>query len=419
MPTSPKYDVVVLGATGFTGKLAAQYLSRHYSPAASPSTTVRWAIAGRSASKLDNVLASLASREGVEKLVCDVTDLEALERVISSTRVVANYAGTPFIDKALPVVELCAKHGTHYVDITGEVPLHRESYDKHHEACVASQAVVLHGCGFDSVPSDLGAFMAASAMRSRHGCGCSKMTMLHGSASGGFSGGTLATVLALMAGGNSLPGASAAAERGAYALDPAGATGGPDTGTLACAPRVIGYNDAVKKWTAPFVMAPVNAPVVRKSNALLSYTYGRSMAYSEVAECPSLPVAALMVFGLSTAVLSLAVPPVRGLLFKLGLLPRPGEGPSKAAQDAGYFNARVIAHADGGAKHVVTAHVQSGTAGDPGYKATALMSIESALCLALQREKCDPKGGVLTPASALGQVLVDRLNAAGMKLYVE
>lgn len=192
------YDCVILGATGFTGEVAAQYMAKAYPPRSA--TPVRWAIAGRSKVKLQNVFERLKLGDDaqVDMLTVDVSDREALERMIKSTSVVANFAGTPFIDKALPVVELCAQHGTHYVDVTGELPMHRASYDRYDKACKASGSLVLHGCGFDSVPSDIGAFLAAKAMREKHDCACSLIKAYYGDSSGGLSGGTLATILYIL-----------------------------------------------------------------------------------------------------------------------------------------------------------------------------------------------------------------------------
>ncbi|KAG8467449.1 hypothetical protein KFE25_000765 [Diacronema lutheri] len=408
------HDVVILGATGFTGKLAAQYMARAYPP--SSATPVRWAIAGRSADKLRDVLGTLGT--AVDIVVCDLSDNDALERLVKSTSVVACYAGTPFIDKALPVVELCARHGTHYVDITGELPMHRASYDRYHDACKASGALVLHGCGFDSVPSDIGAFLAAGAMRERHDCGCSLIKMYYGKSSGGFSGGTLATIIALINADASMPGGKEVKQRGAYALDPVDGHGGPDTGSFGS--PIVGYDRVGKTWVAPFVMAPTNAPVVRKSNAQLDYAYGRNMRYAEVMALPSLFAAVAVAVGLAAVGFAIVVPPIRALLFYARLLPRPGEGPSKQQQDEGFFASTAVAVGERGKEQLVTkAHVNSGNAGDPGYKATALMSMECALCLALQRDKCRAEGGVVTTAVGLGSVLVDRLNAAGMDVGVD
>lgn len=409
-----QYDVVILGATGFTGSIAARYMATHYNPRSA--TPVRWALAGRNRAKLEGVVSTLPDSSSIDLLICDVSDLIALERVVLSTHVIANFAGTPFIDKALPVVELCAKNGVHYCDITGELPLHRVSYDRFDEASKESHAIILHGCGFDSVPSDIAAFLAAKAMRERHGCACSSITGFAGKASGAFSGGTIATGIALITASEDMPGLKDANSRGAYALDPKGATGGPDKSNG----PILAFNKLLGKWTAPFVMAPTNAPVVRKSNALLGYTYGQGVRYSEVQAVESLVSAIGLIVGLALIGTILLVRPLRALALQFKLLPSPGEGPSQKQQDEGFFEFDAIAVGERGKEeHVTRAHVHSGTAGDPGYKATALMSMECALCLALERERCDPKGGVLTPASALGDVLVERLQKQGMKLFVD
>ena len=171
----------------------------------------------------------------------------------------------------------------------------------------------------------------------------------------------------------------------------------------------------------PTILAGANGPVVRKSAALLKYSKsGKGMRYSEVAACKSRWAGWIGTAGLAVGGACLAIPPIRGLLFKMKMLPLPGEGPPPEVRESGYFHTWVLGVGETDAEDIegpmVIADVRSGTAGDPGYKATAQMAIESALCLALQREECAPEGGVLTPASALGNVLVDRLNKSGMQL---
>jgi len=414
-----KYDLVVLGATGFTGRLAAEYLVNRYGP--SSPRPVRFALAGRSRAKLETIRELTGAPEDC-LVECDVTDAVQVDALVAQAAAVANYAGTPFIDKALPVVAACARHGTHYVDITGEVPLHRASYDEHHEACERSGAVVLHGCGFDSVPSDLAAFLAARAVRERHGTGCRSVRGYMSDFSGGLSGGTLSTIFSLLdPGAKKMPGAAAAAAKGAYALDPPSGHGGPDKGSFGHA-LPLAYDARAKLWCIPFLMAETNAVVVRKSNALLGYAYGDATSYTEVQAFTSFPGAALYLAGLAAAGVIVAfaalLPPVRSALYAVGLLPRAGDGPTKEQREKGSFALRALAVAEDGEK-TAAAYVRSGTAGDPGYKATALMSVESALCLALERGRCAPAGGVLTPAVALGDVLVERLTAAGMEVGVE
>ena len=179
-----KYDLVVLGATGFTGSIACEYLCEHY-------PTLAWLATGRSQTKLKKLQTSCSQIP--ETAILDVTDAARLDEVVRSTRAVANFAGTPFLNKALPVVEACARHGTHYVDITGETPLQRASYDRHHKAAVASGAIILHQCGYDSVPSDLAAFLAVNHMRQAHGSDVTELHSFAGKSRGGLSGGTLAS----------------------------------------------------------------------------------------------------------------------------------------------------------------------------------------------------------------------------------
>jgi len=414
------YDVTILGATGFTGNLATQYIARTYAGPGS-AEPVRWAIAGRSRAKLEKILASLpcADKDKIGIFVCDVTSAEDMERVVKATHVVANFAGTPYLDKALPIVELCARHGTSYVDITGEIPLHRLSYDRYHMTCQASKAVILHGCGYDSAPSDLAAYLAAKALRERHGAECAHLTAVVEDFSGGMGGSTLAFLTDLVTKGSGVKNVPEAAARGAYALDPVGCHGGPDKRIIGDL-GLIGWAPHAKTWFAPFVLAAPNVLVVRKSNALANYAYGKNVRVSEVMKAGSLPGAVAILCVLVMIAALLAFSPLRALLLALGALPKAGEGPSEKVREEGSFHMYTVAAAAGGKDApTCTAHVRSGTAGDPGYKATTIMAIESALCLALQRDACRAEGGVLTPAYALGDVLVARLNKAGMKVYVD
>ena len=407
--SSQPFDVLVLGATGFTGRLAAAYLTERYGG----QTQVRWALAGRDEKKLESLRAELG--QAAKTLICDVTDAAAVEQAVLSTKVVANFAGTPFADKAALVVEACARHGRHYVDITGEICLHKASFDSCDELCKKTGAVVLHGCGYDSVPSDLGTFMAAEAMQQEFGCQCSKITCFSGKSKGSVSGGTLATALAMTSSkAKTYPGFAEAAKLGmCYPLDPPGGQRGPDTLNHV---GLVAYHKAAQTWTAPFIMADINAPVVRKSNALLGYKYGKNLEYRETAAMPSLAAALGLTGGLLLGVACIALPPLRWAMFKTGLLPKPGEGPSKALQDSGYFHTYVVAEGEKGGA-VTTAHIRSGDAGDPGYKATARMCIEAAMCLALERDACCASGGVLTPAAAIAPVLIRRLRQSGMFLH--
>jgi short subunit dehydrogenase-like uncharacterized protein len=329
--------------------------------------------------------------------------------------VVANFAGTPYVDKGLPVVQACAEHGCCYVDITGEPPFVRASADRYDARAKETGALIVHCCGFDCIPSDISAFLAAKTMRERHSLDCKRIRFFSGESKGGASGGTLHTVMHLLAAGNSLEGAQQASET--YGLDPPDSSKGPATGDFGESGPIPGWDALGNCWTAPFVMAPVNCRIVRRSNALFGHSYGKSCAYSEVMEVPGPLSGAGVTFGLGLGVSMLAIPPTRWALARW-VLPAPGQGPSKELQDTGFFKARSVAEGESDAAPKVTVHVESGTGGDPGYKCTALMSMESALCMAMEREKC-AHGGVVTPAFGLGQALIDRLNAAGMKIHAE
>lgn len=260
--------------------------------------------------------------------------------------------------------------------------------------------------------------LAADAMKETYGCECASIELVTGPGSGAVSGGTIHTALALIFNGGGsrarVPGLDECRVRGSYSLDPRGGTAGPDTSDTV---SFVSYDPVARSYVIPFIMAGANAPVVRKSNALFNYRYGRTCTYREVQSVAhwSTGLAGLVGFGLFAALL--AMPPTRWLLVRY-VLPKPGEGPTKQQQDKGYFVSYIYAVGADDKKPVVKAFVSSGNAGDPGYKATAQMSIEASLCMALERESC-AKGGVLTPATGLGKTLVDRLNRSGMKLGVE
>jgi short subunit dehydrogenase-like uncharacterized protein len=406
MKANRQFDLIIYGATGFTGQLAVEYLHKQY-------PNLKYALAGRNRDKLAQVRTQICGANSqVPLIVADaVQHFEKLEEMAASTKVIANYAGTPFIDKGLPLVEACAKQGTCYIDITGEVPFQRLSYDRYHQKALESGALIVHACGYDSVPSDLGAMLVADAMKERHGCTCVSIELVGGKSRGGLSGGTLYTALKLIF-DKDTPGMAECKARGSYPLDPEGAMGGPDTSDSV---SFVSFDEVSRRYVVPFIMAGANAPVVRKSNALLDYRYGRNCSYREVQAVPNwiAGFAGLVGFGIFGALLF--IPPTRWLLLKV--LPKPGEGPSKEVQEKGFFVSHFYAVGDTKDKPVVEGYVKSGAAGDPGYKATARMSIESALCMALERDSC-AKGGILTPATALGTTLVNRLNNIGMELGV-
>ncbi len=396
-------DVILFGATGFTGRLTAAYLARR-SPA------LRWAIAGRNRARLaalrDELAAIDPAARSIELLVVDCTDVDAVDAVVRRTRVACTAAG-PYDVLGMPLVAACAARGVHYCDVTGETPFIRASIDAHHDRAVASGARVVHCCGFDSIPSDLGVLLLhrhLAAHGDRLRAARTRVVRLRARASRG----TAETLLDLYA-------RSVGADRDLladpYALDPRDAPARPAQRDQ-LGPRLDADTD---RWTAPFVMAPINTRVVRRSNALLGFAYGRGFLYDEALDTGPGYAGFVAATAISTALASLyaaaVVPPSRALLSRL--LPWLGDGPDADERQSGFFRLEIRADSTGGRR--LRAVVEAD--GDPGYDETAKMLAEAALCLA--EDELDSPGGVLTPAVAMGASLAARLRAAGMGMRVE
>ena len=399
-------DVVVMGASGFVGRLVAGHLARHAPPA------VRVGLAGRSRGRLEAVRRGLGGRaEQWPVLVADSADDAALATLAATTRVVATTVG-PYARHGLPLVRACAAAGTHYCDLTGEVAFVRQSIDAADGAARRSGARIVHACGFDSVPSDLGVLLAATRARADGAGELTDTTLVLVSARGGVSGGTIDSLRGQVDAGRADP-AVAALLRDPYALSPdraAEPASGPEPDTF-----VPYRDDGLGRWVAPFVMAPFNTRVVRRSNALAGYRYGRGLRYREVQGVGTGPLAPLLAGALTAGLAAfaggLAFRPTRLVLDRL--LPSAGEGPDERTRDSGHFRVEITAATTSGRRYRSTVAAQ----GDPGYAATAVMLGESALCLATDDLVTDDLAtggaGVLTPATAFGGLLAQRLQAAG------
>jgi short subunit dehydrogenase-like uncharacterized protein len=397
--SSRDLDVVVYGATGFVGKLTALYLAEH-APAG-----VRVGLGGRSEDKLRQVRSELGPRAADwPLLVADSSDRAALDALVARTKVVATTVG-PYAQYGVELAAACAAAGTHYADLTGEVLFMRRSIDANHEAAVASGARIVHACGFDSIPSDLGVLLLSEAAGDDP---LADVTLVVRGARGGVSGGTLASMIGVLEEVTGSPEQRRIAED-PYSLSP---DRGAESGAEDPDPRWIREHDGV--WVAPFIMGMANSRVVRRSNALTSFAYGHRLKYRETVACGSGPLgqakAAAMAAGTVGGVAALAVGPIRQGAVKV--LPKPGTGPSEKAREKGYFKIEVDGVTESGRRLKATVAAQ----GDPGYKATAVMLGESALTLAL--DDLPGGGGVLTPATAMGDALVERLRAAGFTLTV-
>ncbi len=398
-PARP-HDLAVYGATGFVGRLLAGYLAE-VAPAG-----LRVALAGRSRSRLEQVRGELPAAARHWPLVeADSTDAASLAALASSTRVLATTVG-PYVRHGLPVVEACARAGTHYADLTGEVLFVRRAIDRTDAVARDTGARIVHACGYDSGPSDLSVLLLADQARA-DGAGDLRDVQLVATVRGGFSGGTVDSARAQFEEMARDPAARRLAGN-PFALSP-DRDAEPDTRQ----PRDVGPPRRTPdgRWTAPFVMAPFNTRIVRRSNALRDWGYGRGLRYSEVMGCgrglPGAATAAAVTAGLAGLAAAMSLPPTRALLDRV--LPEPGTGPSEQARARGWFRSVVDATTDSGRRYRATVAGR----GDPGYAATAVMLGETALGLAQDGDRLPGRAGSLTPATALGSVLVERLRAAG------
>jgi short subunit dehydrogenase-like uncharacterized protein len=393
-------DVVVYGASGFVGRLLAAHLAEH-----APAGT-RIGLAGRTRARVEEVRDSLGPAAAAwPVLTADTADRAALEDVVAGTRVLATTVG-PYARYGLPVVEACARAGTHYADLTGEVLFTREAIDRTDAVAKETGARIVHSCGYDSIPSDLATYLLAERARADGAGGLTDVT-LTAWARGGFSGGTIDSMRAQL----EAVGADSSRRRvvgDPYALSPDRAA---EPATRQPADAGLPGRGRDGRWTAPFVMAGYNTRIVRRSNALQDWAYGRSFRYGEVMGTGSGPVGALTAVavtgGLAAALGAFGFGPTRALLDRV--LPAPGSGPSEATQRNGWFRSVVDAGTEDGRRYRATAAGK----GDPGYAATAVMLGESALALALDGDRLPDRAGSLTPATALGDVLAERLRAAG------
>jgi short subunit dehydrogenase-like uncharacterized protein len=397
-------DVVVFGATGFVGRLVADYLGQH-----APEGT-RIGLAGRSESRLAEVRAGLGSvAAGWPLIVADCEDEASLVALARAARVVATTVG-PYRPRGLPLVAACAEAGTDYVDLSGEVLFERESIDRYHDVAAGTGARIVHGGGFDSVPSDLGVHLLSETVRADGGGELEDTTLVVTRLRGGLSGGTLASMMEQVDAIRADPRLRRIVAD-PYALSPDRAAE-PDLGRQRDLRRVR-HDADLGIWTGPFLMASTNSRLVRRSNALQDWAYGRRFRYREVSGYGAGRAGALRAAATTTVLgagaAALAYPRTRRLLVGR-VLPGPGQGPGQQTRRNGRFQMEIHTRTSAGRRYLARVAAQ----GDPGYEATSVMMGEAALALATDRDRRPGRAGVLTPATALGTVLTDRLRAAGM-----
>ncbi len=400
------YRLILFGATGFVGRLAAAYLAQRRAPLA-------WAIAGRDAAQLDALRRQLADAPNAPAVVvADSADAAAVDAMAAATQVLISTAG-PFARYGDPVVAACVRQRTHYADITGETVWVRGLIDRHHAQAARDGTRIVPFCGFDSIPSDLGAFLVARHVQQAFGVSCDEVTAYF-RMFGGFNGGTLASNFERHARGD------AARGRDPFLLDPDPRRGFAEieANRDPAGPR---FDARIDAWVAPFIMGPINTRVVRRSAALFALWgegYGPQFRYQEYTRFAG-PLSGAKATALSAAAAlfdaGVSFAPTRALLARL--LPQPGSGPAERLMQRGWFETELIGRAADGR----TARARIAFSGDPGNRATLRLLCESGLLLA-----GDPaglpggsaRGGVLTPATALGDALVPPLRAAGFRIEI-
>ncbi|MEZ5571342.1 MAG: saccharopine dehydrogenase NADP-binding domain-containing protein [Halioglobus sp.] len=398
-----EFDVIVWGASGFTGALVVEYLAQTYGV----DGDLRWAIAGRNREKLEAVRHSYLSATQCDKLpilLADSDNADSLAKLAEQTNVVCTTVG-PYAKYGTPLVAACVEAGTHYCDLTGEVQWMARVIPQFQKAAEASGARIVHTCGFDSVPFDMGTWYLQQVMFERHGVYASQVKGRVGRNRGTASGGTIASILNMLEEATHDPSVRRQVAN-PYALYPAGTAPGRDGPDQ----RGAVYDPDFKQWTSPFIMAAINTRVVRRSNALLGFPWGEDFRYDEATLNHSRYEATRNSLAGGIGMLALALGPTRKLAQRF--LPKPGEGPSKAQREAGFYEIffRGITPSD---RTLDTTVKVSGNL-DPGYGSTSRMLGEAAVCLA--HDPLTTGGGFWTPASALGEHYLARLTSkAGLE----
>lgn len=388
-----RYHLVVWGASGFVGRLVVEYLHARLGVGGE----IRWAIGGRNREKLEALRGTLGADGAALPIITgDARDLDQMGDLAASTQVVCATVG-PYSQLGTTLVDACAYHGTDYCDLSGELPWIRRMIDSFETTAQSNGARIVHCCGFDAIPSDLGVYFLQKAVAKRGREPCPTVHFRLKAARGGFSGGTVASMLAVLKAAREDP-YLARLIGDPYALNPIGQRHGPDGKDL----RGIAFDPDLGAWIAPFMMAGINTRVVRRGNALLGYPYGEAFRYDEAVLAGS-RIKALGIAAILAALMAAAgLPPLRALLERY-VLPKPGEGPDAARRERGFFDIRLLGKYPDGA----TVRVRVTGNRDPGYGSTAKMLGESALCLL--EDVPQLTGGFWTPASAMGEALLARL----------
>jgi len=385
-----EFDVIVFGATGFTGRLVAEYLQSQYG------RSVRWAMAGRSADKLAAVRDEMGIDKDVVLITADSSDTNSLNTLAARTKVVLTTVG-PYQLYGEPLVQACVANGTDYVDLCGEPAWMRDIITDYVDDAAKSGARIVLSCGFDSIPFDLGVFFLQEAAKEKFGTPCSYVRGRVRKMKGTFSGGTAASFMETMKRAGKQP------EILGWLKDPFSLVPGYVGPDQPSGHKPI-FEEDLNSWSAPFIMASINTKNVHRSNALLDFAYGKNFTYSEMLLTgPGEKGEAAANFVAKDD--SMAKNP-----------PKPGEGPSKEERETGFYDVMFVGQTPKGERMI------AGVTGDkdPGYGSTSKMITEAALCLALDVDRAETSGGVYTPAPAMGMTLIYRLmKNAGLTFEIE
>ena len=382
MNSGAEFDIIVYGATGFTGRLVAEHLAGRYGVGGE----VKWAMAGRSLEKLQQVRDEIGAPKDTPLIVADAGDPASVKAMVERTKAVLTTVG-PYQLYGSDLVAACVAAGTDYLDLCGEPNWMAAMIRQHHEAAQKSGARILFSCGFDSIPFELGVYFAQATARQKLGGVVPRVKGRMRQLKGGLSGGTAASGRATMAAIQRDPSLFA------LMVDPFALTPG-FKGPEQPAGNAVEHDEDLNADVGPFMMAAINTKNVHRSNFLQGHAYGQDFVYDEMA----------------------VVDPKAPASFALeeGTGPQPGEGPSKEERETGFYDAAFIGIAADGRKVVVSVKGDK----DPGYGSTSKMIAETAICLV--KEAADVPGGVWVPGAALGDKLIARLQKnAGLKFEVE
>lgn len=417
------YAVVLYGATSFVGQITAhylaQFLSNKKSTDDSEKSAVTWAIAGRDKEKLEKLQSELSKAQNNEEtdkkvdiIIANSDDDTSLDEMTKQTQVIISTVG-PYLKYGEPLIKSCVNNGTDYVDLTGEAIFIKDMMDKYQAKAQQTGARIVNSCGFDSIPSDLGVYFTQQQAETKFNQQCDVIHMRVKAAKGGLSGGTIASMATIF----EEVGKDKARRKqvaNPYLLN-------DDTDAPNVRQDNISkpeYDSEHERWLAPFVMASINTRIVHRSNQLLGYEYGRDFKYDEAMWMKDGIKGQLSSYAMSAGLLGFAtammIKPSRELLSK-HVLPKSGSGPSKSEQENGYFDIRFFGETS--EKDSISTKVTGDK--DPGYGSTSRMLAQSALCLAQDVTKAEVAGGFWTPASAMGNKLLTRLeDHAGLSFEV-